>query len=153
MQAVSSRWTLALKLLLPAFWFSFALACVIFSFFVDLSQVSEPFTPFTIRMILLSTLFSTAAIYYMLFYDIYWISIDTEKWIVSNYFKAYTYNFDSIERIDEYTVAGIDKVKIHLHQEGSFGQEIVFMPSYYWLHFKKTFPQVFEHITIQKIKK
>ena len=152
MQVVSSRWTLVLKLLLPAFWFSFALACVIFSFFVDLTEVSEPFTPFTIRMILLSTMFSTAAIYYILFYDIHWVSVSEDKLTVSNFLKAYEYSFDSIERIEEYKVAGIEKVKVQLHQSGSFGQTIVFMPSFYWVHYKKTFPDQFEQITITKIQ-
>ena len=151
MQAVSSRWTLVLKLLLPAFWFSFAFACVAFSFFVDLSIVSEPFTPFTIRMILLSTLFSTAGIYYILFYDIFWVSVTKDKMTVSNFFKAFEYSFDSIDSIVEYKVAGIEKVRIQLHQPGSFGKSIVFIPSFYWSHYKKTFPEVFEHISIKKI--
>ena len=151
MQVVSTRWTLTLKLLLPSFWFSFSLICVIFSFFVDLSMVSEPFTPFTIRMILLSTLFSTASIYYVLFYDIFWVSVSANKMTVSNFFKAFEYSFDSIDLVEEYKVAGIKKVRIKLHQSGSFGKTIVFIPSFYWSHYKQSFPDIFEHITIKKI--
>ena len=46
---------------------------------------------------------------------------------VSNFFKAFEYSLDSIDLIEEYKVAGIEKVRIQLHQSGSFLDRLLFL--------------------------
>lgn len=146
MQVVSSRWTLSLKLLLPTFWFCFFGGSSIILFFMPLDGIQEPFTPMSARLIMLSFVLSTAAIYYMVFKPIKWVALDTEKMYVSNFFKSYQYTYDSIKSVDESKFLVWNKVRVNFHQPGEFGGHIVFFSSYFWHYYLKKHPEVIKQL-------
>ncbi len=146
MQVVSSKWTLALKLLLPTFWFCAWGGLTISMFFIDLSSIQEPFSPLSARLIMLSFLFTTLAIYYFVFASIKWVALDPELLYVSNFKESYQYTFDSISKIDESKVLFFRKVTVHFHQNGKFGQSITFLSSYYWHYYLKKNPSILQKL-------
>lgn len=146
MQVVSSRWTLALKLLLPTFWFCFMGGCTIVLFFISLDNIGEPFTPMSARLIMLSFVLSTAGIYYLVFSPIKWVAMDEEKLYVSNFMKSFEYTYDSIARVEEHKMLLWNKVSIHFHQSGQFGEKIVFFGSYYWHYYLKKHPEILQQL-------
>jgi len=152
MQVVSSQWTLAFKLLIPTFWFSFFGGLTVIMLFIDLSDIGEPFSPFSARMMMLSFLLSTFGIYYLLFFKIKWVALDEETLYVSNFRHSYKYTFDSIERIEETKVLFWNKITIHFNKAGKFGKSIVFYASYYWYYYLKEHPKVLEEL-LPKVSK
>ena len=146
MQVVSSKWTLSLKLLLPTFWFSFFGGSLLILLFTDLSNIGDPFTPFTARLTMLSFVLSSAGIYYLFFLPIKWVAMDEEFIYVSNFFKSAKYTYDSIDRFEESRFLFWNKVSIEFYNKGIFGQKIIFFRSYYWLYFLKKHPAVLQKL-------
>ena len=146
MQVVSSRWSLALKLLLPTFWFCFFGGATVALFFMPLEAIQEPFTPMSARLIMLSFLLSSAAIYYMVFLPIKWVAMDTEKMYVSNFFKSYQYSYDSIKLVEETKFLFWNRVRIHFHESAVFGDSITFYSSYFWHYYLKKNPKIIEQL-------
>ena len=146
MQVVSSKWTLSLKLLIPAFWFCFFGGLTVVLFFKDLSSIGEPFSPTSARLMMLSFLLSTAGIYYLLFFRIKWVAIDETHLYVSNFKDSYKYTLDSIAKIDETKFLFFRKVTIHFHQTGKFGKSILFLSSYYWHYYLKKNPEILQQL-------
>ncbi len=57
------------------------------------------------------------------------VELDQDYVYVTNYFKSYRYNFESVEKITQQDF-GIFKIgRIHLKSAGSFGSKITFMQS------------------------
>ncbi len=146
MQVVSSQWTLTLKLLLPTFWFCFFGGSTLVLFFTPLSNIGEPFTPMSARLIMLSFVLSTAGIYYLTFYQIKWVAMDADKLYISNFMKSFQYSYDSIARVEENRMLFWNKVTIHFHRPGYFGETIVFFASYYWHYYLKKHPDVLQQL-------
>jgi hypothetical protein len=146
MQVVSSKWTLSLKLLLPAFLSCFLIGATVMMFRIDLEDIGEPFTPLSARLMVLSFALSFIAIYYLFFGAIKWVAMDTTHLYVSNFKKSYQYTFDSIAKVEETKVLFFKKVTVHFHQPGKFGSKIVFFASYYWHYYLKKNPQILEQL-------
>lgn len=144
-QVVSTRWTLLFKLFLPTFWILFFGGIAVVTLFVDL-EVKEPFTPSSARIMLFTFLFSTIALFYLLFMRIKWIALDETHIYVSNFFKVYRYTYDSISGIESSSVLWWNKVTVHFHNKGYFGASIQFIPSAYWAYFLDKNPHVMEQI-------
>jgi hypothetical protein len=151
MQVVSSPWTLALKLLLPTFWFCFFGGLSIILLFYPLEELQDPFTPMTARLMTISFVLSTAGIYYLVFFPIKWVGMDTEYIYVSNFMKSYQYTYSSIVRVEESRMLLWNKVTIHFHEPTQFGKTIVFFGSYYWYYFLKKHPEVLQQLLPQEI--
>ncbi len=112
---------------------------------MDLSNIGEPFTPFSARMIMLSFLLSTFGIYYLLFARIKWVALDETHMYISNFKESYKYTYDSIAKIEETKVLlFFNKVTVHFHKPGQFGASIVFYASYYWHYYLKQHPHILE---------
>lgn len=151
MQVVSSPWTLALKLLLPTFWFCFFGGLAVILLFYPLEDLKEPFTPTTARLMVISFVLSTAGIYYLMFLPIKWVSMDAKYLYVSNFMKSYQYTYDSIARVEESRMLFWNKVTIHFHDSTQFGQTIVFFGSYYWYYFLKKHPEVLQQLLPEEL--
>lgn len=145
MQVVSSKWTMSLKLLLPTFFFCFMVGITAMLFVSDL-EISEPFTPMSARLMMLSFLISCAGIYYLLFFRIKWVALDPEYIYISNFKDSYKYTFDSIAKVEETKVLFFNKVTIHFHQSGHLGKTVVFFASYYWHYYLKNNPAILEQL-------
>ncbi len=146
MQVVSSQWTLSLKLLLPTFWFCFFGGLSLVLFITPLSGIGEPFSPMSARLIMLSFVLSTAAIYYIVFYPLKWVALDLDKMYVSNFFKSVQYSYDSIDSIHESRMLFWNKVTVNFHRPGVFGDSFVFFGSYYWHYYLKKHPEVLSQL-------
>lgn len=146
MQVVSSKWTLALKLLLPTFWFATFGAATVVIFFMDLSNIGDPFTPTSARLTMFSFLVSTIGVYYLLFFRIKWVAIDQTHLYVSNFRDSYKYTLDSVNQIEETNMLLFKKVTIHFHKSGKFGKSILFFSSYYWHYYLKKNPEILKQL-------
>ncbi len=146
MQVVSSRWSLSLKLLLPAFWFCFFGGATLALFWMPLDNIQEPFTPMSARLIMLSFVLSSAAVYYMVFFSIKWVALDTEKIYVSNFFKSFQYSYDSVKLVEETKFLIWNKVRIQFHERSTFGDSIVFFSSYFWHYYLKKNPALIHQL-------
>lgn len=146
MQVVSSRWSLSLKLLMPSFWFCFFGGATIALFCMPLDNIQEPFTPMSARLIMLSFVVSSAAVYYMVFFSIKWVALDTEKIYVSNFFKSFQYSYESVKSVEETKFLIWSKVRIKFHESGAFGDNIVFFSSYFWNYYLKKNPVLIQQL-------
>lgn len=146
MQVVSSKWTLTLKLLLPAFLSCFLIGAIVMLFATNLEGIGEPFTPLSARLMVTSFALSFGAIYYLFFGAIKWVAIDPTHLYVSNFKNSYQYTFDSIAKVEETKVLFFNKVTIHLNKPGKFGQKVVFFASYYWHYYLKKNPHILEQL-------
>ncbi len=151
MQVVSSKWTLPLKLLIPAFAGCFFIGVTILLFILPLDDIQDPFTPLTARLTMLSFLLSITGIYYLFFYRLKWVAMDQEHLFVSNFFKSYQYTYDSIASIEETKVLFWNRITVHFYQEGHWGKTIVFFGSYYWYYFLKKNPEILRQILPEEI--
>lgn len=144
-QAVSSRWTLFLKLLLPTVWICFFGGMAIGILFVDI-EVAAPFTPFSAKLLIISFAISTIGLFYLLFMRIKWVALDEEYIYVSNFFKVFRYTYSSISGIEESRILWARRIKIEFHAPTAFGKSIFFLSSHYWAYFLEKHPHVLEEI-------
>jgi hypothetical protein len=151
MQVVSSKWSLTLKLLLPAFAGCFLTGITVLLFFISPDSIQEPFTPLSARLTMVSFLLSLVGLYYICFFRIKWVAMDEEYIYVSNFFKSYQYTYDSIARIEESKVLLWKRITIHLHQKGIWGDSFHFLGSYYWYYFLKKHPEVLKKLLPEEI--
>ncbi|MDC0230573.1 hypothetical protein OAK19_01270 [Aureispira] len=146
MQVVSSKWTLSLKLLLPAFLLSFGAAGLIIFFTLPLDGIGEPFSPLTAKFLFFSFYVSATGLYYIIFGSIKWAALDTEKLYISNFLKSFQYTYDSIAKVEEKKILVWNKVTVHFHEPGEFGSNVVFFSSYFWHYYLKKHPNILKQL-------
>ncbi|MFN7117301.1 MAG: hypothetical protein ACK4TA_10915 [Saprospiraceae bacterium] len=122
MQRISTNLTLFYKFFIPTFYLAFFGAFTILSF--SLRSI-----PLFGRFIIVGLFLASAVFFYFTLLRLKRVEIDEQFIYVTNYFKHYRYSLDSIEKIVERDFLVFRTATIHLHQAGSFGKKMFFVPS------------------------
>lgn len=122
MQRISTNLTLFYKLFIPTFYLAF------FGAFTIVSLTFKAI-PLLWHIIIVVLFLASGTLLYFTLLQLKRVEIDAQHLYVTNYFKHFRYSLDSVEKIVEkdYTLFRI--ATIHLHQKGSFGQKMIFIPS------------------------
>lgn len=140
---VSSNATVFLKYFLPTIWFVFMGSITVFYLLLDAKQqVSSPLSPYATKLLLISFLFSSLGLIYLLFGRIKRVDMDSEFLYVTNYIKTYRYTYESVKSINESNWILFKLMTIQFHQPGAFGQEINFIANYKFMPFLEAHPEV-----------
>jgi hypothetical protein len=143
MQVVSTRWTLFFKVILSTVWVCFFGALSILVLFFDIN-VSEPFSPTTAKILIISFSFSSIGMLYLLFMRIKWVALSNQHFLVSNFFKSYQYSYESIKSIEEVKILWWKRLTFELHTAGTFGKKIVFIAGYQWEAYLQKKPEIMQ---------
>ena len=122
MQRISTNLTLFYKFFIPVFYIAFFGAFTWVSF--TLSGISLP-----TRLLIVVLFVLTGLLLYFTFFQLKRVEIDEEHIYVTNYFKHLRYSHNSVEKIVERDFMLFRIATIHLHQSGSFGKKLIFVPS------------------------
>ncbi len=121
MQRISTNLTLLYKFFIPTFFLAFFGAFTLISFTLGM--------PLLARVIIVAIFLGSAALFYFTVLQLKRVEIDEQFIYVTNYFKHFRYSLDSVEKIVERDLLLFRIATIHLHQAGSLGRKLVFVPS------------------------
>lgn len=152
MHRVSTNWTLFLKFFIPVFWIVFFGAVTIAVLLYQFEYIGDiPAVNFRIGMVL----FFVSGLLLMLFtlMRLKRVELSTESVFVTDYFKSRKYTYDSIEEISISRFLFFATANIRLHQKGTFGKNMVFVPNLeLFRYFLTQHPEVFSKVRIEGLK-
>jgi len=134
MTHVSSNATLFFKFFIPVFWMVFFTAFFIGLLISDVEYIGNV-PMFLARVFSIGFVAVGALFFYLFVLPIKRVEMNSEYFIVTNYFKNYKYSYDSIESIAERDWYFFRTYTIILKESGSFGKKINFVGS------RKRFPR------------
>ena len=152
MHRVSTNSTLFLKFFLPVFWIVFFGAVTMAALVYKFDYIGDiPAKNFRIGAVL----FYVSGLIMMIFTLIRLkrVELGAEHIYVTDYFRNRTYTYNSIEGIYISRFLFLATANIRLHQKGTFGKKIIFIPNLERFHyFLMQHPEVFSEVNIEGLK-
>lgn len=152
MHRVSTNWTLFLKFFLPVFWIVFFGAVTIAILLYQFEYIGDiPAVNFRIGVVL----FYVSGLLMMLLtlMRLKRVELGPDGLFVTDYFKNRRYTYNSIEQITISRFLFFATANIRLHQKGTFGKNIVFVPNVErFRYFLTQHPEVFSEVRIEGLK-
>ncbi len=152
MHRVSTNWTLFLKFFIPVFWIVFFGAVTIAVLLYQFEYIGDiPASNFRIGMVL----FFISGLLLMVFtlMRLKRVELSPESIFVTDYFKNRKYTYNSVEEISISRFLFFATASIRLHQKGTFGKKIVFVPNLERFRlFLTQHPEVFSNVRIEGLK-
>lgn len=127
MEQISSGFTLFLKIVFPTFWFVFFGLLGLGTVFMNSDQYALlASTQFRLSYLLFFLIFGLFI--YLTLMRLHRIDMDAKNIYISNYFKTYRYDYQSVKSISVQNWLLFSLGIIELHDTGKLGKKIKFLP-------------------------
>lgn len=150
MTRVSTNFTLVLKFFIPTFWIVFFGAFLI-AILIQNTPYYGSIQGGTFRIGTILFYLSGLAFFYFTFLRLKRVEMDDQFIVITDYFKAAKYPYESIDHIDERRFFFFEIATIHLKAKGVFGKRITFIGSGTYYHdFWENHPGLRKRLFIQE---
>ncbi|RLD20914.1 MAG: hypothetical protein DRI69_05325 [Bacteroidetes bacterium] len=140
---VSSSWTLFYKIFLPTVWIAFFGVLMMFIVFMDgMGAVSAHIL---IKLGVLLFFLSGLAILWFTLMDLKRVEMAEDAFYVTNYFKTYRYNYESLKEVKERDLLVLHITTFKFTEKTAFGRRIFFIQRRkVWTDFVNEHPHLLE---------
>lgn len=152
MHRISTNWTLFLKFFLPVFWIVFFGAVMMAILLYKFEYIGDiPARNFRIGVVLFYV--SGLAMMLLTLMRLKRVELGPDSFFVTDYFKNRKYTYNSVEQITVSRFLFFATANIRLHEKGTFGRNIFFVPNLErFRYFLTQHPEVFSEVKIEGLK-